>query len=372
MQSIQVNNRIQSLDITRGIIMILMALDHCRYFMHDSNINPENLQKTTAILFFTRWITHFCAPGFIFFVGIAARLYSHKKGISSTSSFLAGRGLLCILLELTLFRFAWDGSLTSPSISLLVIWAIGMSMLFLALAIKIKNLSFLFALSVLVIAGHNLLDGIQYNPEHLSGKIWIFLHAPDGFNLTDKIYVFVLYSLLPYFGIVLLGWCTGYIFFPESDLQKRRKILLYAGLSFTIIFIILRYFNLYGDPNPWSPQQNTLYSILSFVKTTKYPTSLLYILMTLGPILLLLWIMDNKQLRLLQPLLEIGQVPMFFYIMHLFVIRLITIAGGGFHTYSLTGVYAGWLLTIIILYFLCRYYRKYKFKHKEKGWLKYI
>ena len=372
MQSIQNNNRVPSLDITRGIIMILMALDHCRYFMHNVDFNPENLQKTNAILFFTRWITHFCAPGFIFFVGISARLYSQKNGTRSTSSFLFTRGLLCIFLELTLFRFAWDGTLWSPTITLLVIWAIGMSMLFLAVIIKIKNLRLLFVLSILIIAGHNLLDGIQYNPEHFAGKIWIFLHAPDGFNLSDKIYVFVLYPLLPYFGIVLLGWCTGYIYSAGFDPQKRRTILLYAGISFIAIFIILRYFNLYGDPNPWLPQRNELYSILSFIKTTKYPTSLLYVAMTLGPILLLLRAMDNKHLRLLNPLLEIGQVPMFFYILHLFLIKLVTLAGGGFHTYSLAGVYAGWLITIIILYFLCRYYRKYKFRHPEIGWMKYI
>jgi uncharacterized membrane protein len=372
MQAIQENNRIKSLDITRGIIMILMALDHCRYFMHGYNSSPEDLRTTTVALFFTRWITHFCAPGFIFLVGIAAYLYAQKKGPGATRRFLSTRGLLLIFLELTLFRFAWDGSLSSPIINLLVIWAIGMSMLFLALMIRIKSLPFLFFLSILIIAGHNMLDGIHYDPSHFAGKIWIFLHAPDGFKLTDKLSVFVLYSLLPYFGIVLLGWCTGYIFGPEFNSQKRKKILLLAGLSFIIIFVVLRYFNLYGDPGKWSTQKSPTFTFLSFIKTTKYPTSLLYILMTLGPILLLLCAMDNKKLRFLQPLLVIGQVPMFFYILHLFVIRMVALIGGGFHIYSLAGVYGGWVLTVCILYVLCLYYRDYKFKHPESRWLKYV
>ncbi len=366
--------RIYSLDLLRGVVMILMALDHVRYFFHtDAQIhNPEDLSATTPILFFTRWVTHFCAPVFIFLAGISAFLFAERKGKEQAFRFLISRGLFLIFLELTLFRLAWDGSFEGMHFNLLVIWAIGVSMIFLAIAIKLLNDKMLLIIGAIIIFGHNLLDGIKANPETFFGKIWILLHESNFFKLTDSISVFVLYPLLPYFGAILLGWCCGKIFSDRFDKMKRRNILLWMGVGGIILFILLRFSNLYGDPDQWSVQKNPAYTFFSFFKTTKYPTSLLFLLMTIAPALLLLYAADRKVPKLFFPLIETGQAPMFFYIIHLFLIRWIAQIGGGFNTYTLAGVYAAWIIVIIILYILCRYYRKYKFTHRGKRWLTYL
>ncbi len=367
-------NRFQSLDLLRGIVMILMALDHVRFFFHaDVPLhNPENLLTTTPALFFTRWVTHFCATVFIFLVGISAFLIAEKKGKRETFRFLISRGIFLIILELTVFRFAWNGNFSTPEIDLLVIWAIGVSMIFLAFAARYLSYKILFIIGLTIVLGHNLLDGIKADPSTFAGKVWILLHVSAGFKLTDSISVFVLYPLLPYFGIVLSGWGFGKIFSNTFDALRRRKILYNAGIAGLIIFILLRFSNFFGDPQPWTVQRNFIYSALSFIKTTKYPTSLLYILMTISPALLLLFATDKKIPKIFSPVIEIGQVPMFYYLIHLFLIMGIAKIGGGFNTYTLSGVYTGWLIVVVILYFLCRFYRRYKFSHPEKKWLSYL
>jgi uncharacterized membrane protein len=352
--------------------MILMVLDHSRFFMHNSTCNPENLQCTSPPLFLTRWITHFCAPVFIFLVGTSAYLYQQSRGSSAATKFLVTRGLFLIVLELTLFRFAWNSDFFRPSLELIVIWAIGISMLFLAMA-KYLNFKLILVLGLLLVFCHNLFDSIQFNPNTIGGKIWTLLHEHEAFDLSSiKMKVLVVYPVLPYFGIAILGYCFGKLYSNDFSISLRKKYLLILGLSITALFLVLRLMNSYGDPLPWSTQSNSVFTFLSFLKTTKYPVSLMYILMTIGPGILLLYLFEKWRFNFLFPVVEIGQVPMFFYLLHLFVIKIYAISFGGFNTYNLEGVYLGWLISTLFLYVLCKYYRIYKFSHPEKKWLRYI
>ncbi len=365
-------NRIYSLDLLRGIVMILMALDHSRHFLHNSSCDPENLECTSPILFFTRWITHYCAPVFIFLVGISTYLYTEKNNKVKATKFLLTRGLFLIFLELVVLRFAWFKDFTRPVIVLMVIWAIGMSMIFLGMVSRYLNSKTLLIIGALLVFGHNLLDRFQPDPSSLYGKLGILLHYQEQFKLTDSFSVYVLYPLLPYFGLISLGYCAGQLFSKTYNPEKRRNYLLIGGIACIGLFILLRLLNQYGDPKPWVPQKNIVYTILAFLRTTKYPTSLLYLLMTIGPALLVLYCFDKKVPGTLRPIIEIGQVPMFFYIVHLFLIKYTAILYGGLAALSLKEVYGAWIIYILVLYGLCRYYGKYKFAHPEKKWLSYL
>ncbi|MCK6690959.1 MAG: heparan-alpha-glucosaminide N-acetyltransferase domain-containing protein [Thermoanaerobaculia bacterium] len=364
--------RVQSLDLLRGIVMVLMVLDHARFLLHNGQGNPENLDTTTPVLFFTRWVTHFCAPVFIFLAGTAAFLFAEKNGLAQTIRFLWTRGLLLIVIEFTVIRLGWDTDFARPLLDLLVAWAIGISMLFLALALRFLPFRGLLALGAAIVLGHNLLDGIPANPATLGGKIWLLLHQSGFFFLTKKFAVFVLYPVLPYLGLITLGYCFGKLYAENFQVERRRQVLLLLGLGGITVFLLLRTFNLYGDPSHWSPQKDALFSALSFLKTTKYPTSLLYNLMTLGPALLLLRVMDGGVPKTFAPLCLIGQTPLFFYLWHLYLIKLVGLAGGGPNRLSLAGVYAATLAATFLLYWMCRFYRRYKLEHPEKQWLRYL
>jgi uncharacterized membrane protein len=357
----------------RGAVMLLMVLDHARFFMHDFAGHPEDLSKTYPLLFFTRWITHFCAPVFIFLVGVSAHLYSAKHGLRQTASYLVKRGALLVLLELTIFRLAWDGSLTNSTISLLVIWAIGISMMFLAFIIRIQKWALLLSFALLVICFHHLLDNVPYDGNTVLGKLWMILHVPGTFPLTTTTSIFILYPVLPYFGIVTAGWCLGR-YYVEGPQTFRRRLLLWSGLVCTGAFLLLRFLNAYGDPNPWATQPEPAFSLLSFLKTTKYPTSLLFVLMTLGPALLFLFATDKARPGWFgNVLIVIGRVPLFFYLLHLFVVRFIAfLMGKGHHNYSLAQVYIGWLISCTLLYALCKWYGAFKSSHRSIRWLSYI
>lgn len=352
--------------------MILMVLDHARHFMHASHCDPEDLTCTSPVLFFTRWITHYCAPVFIFLVGISAYLYTEKKGKAHAAKFLITRGLFLVFLEIVVLRMAWFDDFTRPVVFLMVIWAIGLSMVFLGVTSRYLNFKTILIIGILLVFGHNLLDGFHPDPTGFFGKVWIVLHVQAKFALTDSFSVFILYPLLPYFGLISIGFCAGKLFAQNFSIERRRKYLLIGGLSCVGMFILLRLINQYGDPHPWAVQKNAVYTVLSFFKVTKYPTSLIYLLMTIGPALLLLYLFDKTESRLFAPIIEIGRVPMFFYLIHLFLIKFSIMLIGGLHSYSLKQVYAGWFMYCVVLYFLCRFYGKYKFAHPEKVWLSYL
>lgn len=371
--SAQLSNRIQSLDFLRGLVMILMVLDHTRFFFHVTAVinNPEDLTTTTPALFMTRWVTHFCAPVFIFLTGTSAFLYAQKTGSKKMlSKFLLTRGLILIFLELTVFKFAWEFGYSTGNFTLLVIWAIGITMIFLAGMIYL-NKRILLVLGLLTVFGHNLLDPVSFSEGTFADALWKLLHVRGWFPLGENSGVFVLFSVLPYFGLVMLGYCLGELYAPGVESSKRRSVLRWIGFACCLIFILLRFMNSYGDPKPWSIQPDGVFTVLSFIATTKYPTSLLYLLMTIGPALILLSYTEKISGWLNDKILVIGRTPMYFYLWHLFLIHGSAMIFG-MNTHSLLTVYSVTFAITVILYFLCRQYGNYKFAHPEKNWLKYL
>lgn len=354
--------------------MVLMVLDHARTFLHEDfyRFNAEDLTKTTPVLFFTRWVTHICAPVFIFLVGTSTYLFQQKiNSKKKVAVFLLTRGLILLLLELTLFRFCWrpNASFFEPGFSLLVIWAIGISMLFLAVLIWLPY-SFILIFGLLVLFGHNMLAGVQFPEGTAMHAFWAFFYAGSGTEIGG-LYVFFLYPVLPYFGLVALGYALGAVFRSEVARVRRRKILTGLGAGAIVLFIILRWLNGYGEPHPWEPQRNTLYSVMAFLRTTKYPVSLDFALMTIGPALLLLAWTENVQNRVSVFFATIGSVPLFFYILHLLFLMILALLIG-FNGLPLPGVYGWFAGVVLLLYALCRWYARYKFTHPAIRWLKYV
>jgi uncharacterized membrane protein len=385
--------RIESIDLLRGIIMVIMALDHTReYFHYDAFMfDPTDLDKTTVAIFLTRWITHFCAPLFMLLTGTSAFLYGEKKGKRSLSIFLFTRGLFLILLEQTVINFGWLFNSHFPEIEFLVLWALGFSMICLSLIIHLPK-KFILILGIVLVAGHNLLD-----PVHVSGKgpgafIWALFHEPTVFTFRDK-KVLVLYPVIPWIGVIALGYSLGNLYSKGYDVQKRKKILVQLGISAVLVFIVLRFINLYGDLVPWSKQSSEVFTFLSFIKVSKYPPSLLYILITVGGGLICLALFEKPPGRLGKFFSVYGRVPMFFYILHIYLIHLLALfatrlcghswsdmiypgllgtdklAGYGF---PLVVVYLVWISVVLIMYRPCVWYNRYKTSHREKWWLSYL
>jgi uncharacterized membrane protein len=367
------SSRIQSIDALRGLIMIVMALDHTRDFFHfDAPVHdPLNLLYSPVDLFLTRWITHFCAPTFIFLTGLSAYLYSLKHTKSQLSKFLFTRGVWLILLELTVIHFGWVFLSRNNVVILQVIWAIGMSMVFLSLMVRLPYRAIL-VIGLAIIFLHNLLDAIHFTYGTFLNDLWILLHQEGAFPVSSHIRVFLLYPILPYFGLISVGYTFGKLFAPEVDSSRRKKILLWLGSSCIALFVILRYINLYGDPYPWEHQIAFRYTVLSFINCNKYPVSLLFALMILGPSILFLYFLEGIQNRITKILVTIGKVPMFYYVVHIYLIHCVAFFTGATNKLHLWAVYLVWLSVVIVLYFPCVWYGKYKFTHPEKWWLSYI
>jgi uncharacterized membrane protein len=280
--------RVLSIDLLRGLVMIIMALDHIRDYFHADafNFDPLDLEKTTPVLFFTRWITHFCAPVFMFLAGTSAFLVGERKGRKSLARFLLTRGLFLVVMEMTVFNFGWFFNPHFPSFDFIVIWALGMCMITLAGLIYLPK-KLILAIGIIIVLGHNLLDGVNIPGEGLKAFGWALLHRPGLFFFGGKGF-FVGYPLLPWLGIMVLGYSLGSLYGSGFDAARRKKWLLYLGSGTILLFIVLRYSNEYGDANLWSRQSSALFSVLSFIDTVKYPPSLLYTCMTLGPALIFL------------------------------------------------------------------------------------
>jgi uncharacterized membrane protein len=390
--SIQTAKRITSIDIARGVAMVIMALDHVRdYFHADSFIyDPTDLGKTSFLIFGTRWITHFCAPAFMLLTGTSAFLVGERKGIPALAKFLFTRGLFLVFLELTIINFAWNFNIRFPEIDFLVLWSLGVSMIALSGMVFLPK-KIILAIGILLVAGHNLLDNVHVPGNGLKSFLWSLLHDPALFTFGGKNF-FVLYPLIPWIGIIALGYSLGSLYRDTVDANTRRKTLLWLGAGAILLFIIIRGINLYGDPQPWSKQPLASFSFLSFINVTKYPPSLLYALMTLGPTLLFLAVTESANGRLSKIFMVFGRTAMFYYILHIYLIHILaTLATplcghtytdmiwDGFYNVKLTGygfslgiVYSVWLLVLIILYPLCVRYDKYKKLHKEKWWLSYL
>ena len=387
--------RIASIDILRGAVMILMAIDHIRVYSGLPAGGP------TPGIFFTRWITHFCAPAFIFLAGTSVFFYARKH--TDTSRFLAIRGLWLIFLELTLLRFAWTFNFDFMHYEMAgVLWVIGVCMILMAALVKLP-LPITAAIGVIIIAAHNLVDPHLFqiannlNASKFSG-LWKILYigffagpiqfGPDGPNLI------VLYSIIPWIGVMAAGYAFGKILTLEPS--RRNRICLFIGVGAIALFLVLRGFNLYGDPRPWrSPTpEHPMPALLSFLNCNKYPASLNYLLMTLGPIIALIPVLENARGAVARAITVFGRVPFFFYVLHIPLIHALALIVSKIregavnpwlftnhpmgnpeppdgYTWSLSLLYVVWAITIVILYPACRRFAEVKAKRTDP-WLKYL
>jgi len=387
------NRRVASIDALRGMVMIIMALDHTRDYFHSAAMifQPEDLTRTNAILFFTRWITHLCAPVFMFSAGLGAFFWLSRDGRTKRelTRFLWTRGLWLVVLDVTVVRFAMLFGMREGILILSVLWALGWSMVLLGLLVHLP-LPALTALSIAGIALHNLADPIQAAQFGAFAPIWNILHQLGVFPVAG-VPVLTAYPLIPWVFVMSAGFCFGHLF----QLPSRRQWLLRFGLALSVGFLIVRGINAYGDPQPWS---NTIpgTAVMSFLRTNKYPPSLAYLLMTLGPAMLLLWWLDRLNLKPANSLMVFGRVPLFYFIGHLFAIHSLTIplalaryghAGFLLHPlpsmggdaklyppgygYDLWVVYVVWLVVVALMYPLCLWFARLK-QRRNDWWLSYL
>lgn len=380
--------RLEAVDLLRGVIMILMALDHTRDFFGIPGQNPTDLASASAALFLTRWITHFCAPVFFLLTGTGSWLALRRRSRGELSWFLLTRGLWLIFLDLVLARcLAYQFNFDYRVTMLLVLWALGWAMITLAALVRLPA-SVVTAFGVVLVAGHNLFDGVRS-----ASPLWSILHRPGFVLNTPEHVVFVAYPLIPWIGVTAIGFGLGRIY--DWSPERRRAFLLRLGAALSLGFLVLRGLNVYGDPARWAPQKTAAFTVLSFLNTTKYPPSLLFLLMTLGPALIFLALVDRHTPRLLRPALTIGRVPLFYYLLHFTLIHLLAVAvcflrygsahwmtespdlghypfspppGWGF---SLPVVYLAWAFVVVVMYPLCRWFAALKARRSE-AWLSYL
>jgi uncharacterized membrane protein len=375
--------------------MIIMALDHVRdYFNADAFLyDPLDLNKTTLALYFTRWITHFCAPIFVLLAGTSAFLSGQRKTKKQLAFFLLTRGIWLMILEETFVNFEWFFNTHFNFFIFGVIWVLGLCMIILAGLIFLpRKLILIFGL--IMVAGHNLLDKTVVQENDTLGFFWGMLHQQRLFAL-GHVHIAEFYHLIPWVGVMALGYCLGELFAADFDPIKRRKILLRIGISCWILFIIIRSINVYGNLYPWTTQASPLLTLLSFLKIHKYPPSLDYLLVTEGFAMIFLSATENISNRFTKFISVYGRVPMFYYLCHLLLIHMGAMLAAvltGYHWYDMVSfddwitelprfkgygfglgaVYLIWIALILILYPLCRKYDSYKSRHKEKWWLSYL
>ena len=366
--------------------MVIMALDHVRDYFHVEGMtgDPTNLATTTPFLFFTRWITHFCAPTFLFLSGVSAFLSGQRRTKKELSIFLLTRGLWLVLLEVTVISFGWRFDPLQHLIIMQVIWAIGISMILLSAIIWLP-LPVIMFIGFAILLGHNLLDKPEAEQNNQVGLFWSIVHTPGGsyvlpIDQTRSILFF--YGFLSWTGIMILGYCFGNFYKKTVSREQRQKVLLTIGLGAILLFIVLRFIDGYGDRAPWSTQKNAMFTIMSFLNVTKYPPSLMYTLMTVGPSILFLAFFENMQSRFARFFITFGRVPFFYYLLHLFLIHTLTLIAfyaSGYTAkdivsqpfyfrpvefgYSLWAVYCIWAAVILLLYPLCKWYDRYKSTH---------
>lgn len=363
--------RIVSVDVLRGLVMAIMALDHTRDFFSNTGFNPRDV--TEPALFLTRWVTHICAPTFIFLAGLSAFLYGRGRKVRDLSRFLLIRGLWLILIDFTLIKFGWRFEFDLFRMTGGIIFVIGISMIALAALVWLPRWV-IAGLTLIMIAGHNLLDSIRADELGGASWAWHLLHEPGRIYLGDGAPLYVLYPLIPWIGVMAAGYLLGPVM--QLDARPRQRVLFQLGAAITLGFIILRATNLYGDPASWMVQETWLGTLLSFLNCEKYPPSLLYLMMTLGPALMLLAAFEHAQGSFARILAVFGQVPFSYYVIHIYLIHLLAVATAFAMTgdlvrmpeigLSLGGVYLVWLLVLVLLYPVCRWFSE--LKSSRRGW----
>jgi len=389
--------RILSIDILRGLVMVVMALDHTRDFFHfNGNMmaDPMNPETTNIFLYFTRWITHFCAPIFVFLSGISAYLSSKDKTPKEAGTFLIKRGIWLIFVEIVIITLGLTFNPIFSFIILQVIWAIGCSMILLGLLSRI-SWQLVLIVGLILFFGHNILDYLKLPAaDTLSGGLISFLFTTRGsvIQLGPQNFLGDFYAILPWTGAMFLGFSIGRWYNSAFDSNRRKRLLFFSGLGLFISFLLLRYFSLYGNPTPRKEYADQLMAIFDFFNVSKYPPSLQYFGMTLGPALMILSGIENVKNWFTKTMMVYGNVPFFYYVLHFYLIHIILVAfffatGYGVDRivdpqspflfrpsdfgYSLTIVYTIWLSVVAILYQPCIWFRIYKLSHTQ-WWLKYL
>jgi len=393
--SIIKSTRIESIDLLRGAVMVIMALDHVRDYFHYGSffIDPTDLQTTTPILFFTRFITHFCAPVFVFLAGTSAMLYGGKKTKSQLFKFLFTRGIWLMILEIVVNNFIWTFDFTHSLSIFQVIWVIGLSMVCLSFLIYLPKI-IIASIGVLLVFGHNVLDGIIVEGDSFSSIVWYILHQDKFLVVSDTSLRIFHYPAIPWIGLIALGYCFGTFYQKDFNPIIRKKRLLQLGLGCVALFFVLRGINIYGDLVPWTNQDTLTKTIMSFFKVTKYPPSLSFLLITMGPSFLFLYAFEQTKNKITNFFIVFGRVPLFYYFLHVLVIHIVAIIGilifgGEWKHMILTGevflnaklinygyplymVYIIWIAIVLALYPISKKYMIYKANNRDKWWLSYL
>lgn len=379
--------RLASIDLVRGLVMALMALDHVRDYFSNARFRIMDPAQTTVALYVTRWLTHFCAPAFFLLAGIGTYLaLTRGKSRAQQARFLFSRGFVLVLLDLVVVRIGWDFNFEfAGGLWFIVLSALGFSMMLLAGLIYLPYPA-IALFSVALIGGHNLFDWVDHEELGAWEPLWAFLHVRQESSFAGMTF-YVSYPIIPWVGVMSLGYCLGPIFLLDGPL--RRKRLFQWGLALTLAFVALRALNAYGDPRPWSHDYEGIARIMSFFRTKKYPASLLYLLMTLGPLLMLLAGLEHAKGRLANGLVIFGRVPLFFYILHLYVIHALAVLVGvclGYEAssfcvvymalpegygFGLPVVYAVTLVILIACYPACAWFNDLK-RRNRSAWLTYL
>ncbi|MFT3680186.1 MAG: heparan-alpha-glucosaminide N-acetyltransferase domain-containing protein [Ferruginibacter sp.] len=383
--------RIESIDFLKGLVMVIMALDHVRDYFHYAAymFDASDPAKTTLPIFFTRFITNFCAPAFSFLAGLSAFMIGKKKSPAQLSAFLLKRGLWLVFVEIVIISLGWKFDVQFRHIGLQTIWQLGISMIVLAGLIHLpKKLILLF--SCAVIFGHNLLDNVHFNGSYL----WAILHERQLFEWTPGHYLRTAYPLLPWIAVMSLGYCFGQLYDTSFDATRRKKILNVLGYTSLLVFIVLVSINKYGDPHPWINYGDLSKTLMSILDVNKYPPSLLYLLITLGATFLFLANTETVKGKIVDFFCVFGRVPFFYYIIHIYLIHLLAafaayFTGFGWHAlvlptfvtsvpelkgygFNLVTVYFIWGAIVLLLFPLCKKFDRYKRNNKDKWWLSYL
>lgn len=377
-------SRLTSIDQLRGTVIVLMLLDHVRetFYLHAQVADPMVVDQVEPALFVSRLLAHLCAPVFVLLTGLSAWLYASGKpdGRRAASAFLLKRGLFLVVLELLVVNFAWTLQFPPSVVYLQVIWAIGISMIALAGLLWLPR-GALAVLALAVIAGHNLLDGIRVQGDGALAVLWKVLHQRDWITVTDGLRLRTSYPVLPWIGVIALGWVIGPWFARGGDALLRQRRLWMAGAGALLAFVLLRAINVYGD-SPWQSLATLGTTLMSFFNVTKYPPSLLFLLLTLGIGLLLLRLYEQPRVaRALAPLADIGAAPMFFYLLHLYVLKLLYLLAearwgqthGGY--FAVDHVASLWVITAVLavaLYWPTRAFARFKARRRDLAWLRYL
>lgn len=378
------NQRLLSIDALRGLVILIMMLDHVRetIYLHMQVGDPVDVSTVEPALFFSRILAHLCAPVFVFLTGLSAYLYHQKsQNLADTRLFLLKRGFFLVFLEVTVINFAWTGQLLPEKMFLQVIWAIGLSMISLALLIGLPR-KVQMVLAAAIIFGHNLLDSIDFSQSNNPFKyIWFVLHDRSWIEVTSNFKMRTSYPVLPWIGIILFGWLMGKWFTKDTQPEIRRKVLSQFAIGGLIGYVVIRAINVYGD-KPWQVMETPIQTLMSFLNITKYPPSLMFIMLTLSlGFFLLIWSEKMQNKAWIPFLTAYGSVPMFFYVLHLYVLKLIYIACVAI--WGLThGKYFGvdnvstlWVVTVILsllLYPVVAKFSWFKHSHKHIAILKYF